>query len=51
MRRKFKPIYLLVIPLLILVAVGVYNIPFVHERLAWRVDNLRVRIQYALNPP
>ena len=29
----------------------VYNIPFVHERLAWRVDNLRVRIQYALNPP
>ena len=51
MRRKFKPIYLLAIPLLILVTVGVYNIPFVHERLAWRVDNLRVRIQYALNPP
>lgn len=51
MRRKFKPIYLLAIPLLILVAVGLYNIPFVHARLAWRVDNLRVRIQYALNPP
>jgi len=29
----------------------VYNIPFVHSRLAWRLDNLRVRIQYALNPP
>jgi len=42
---------LLVIPLLCLGAVIVYNIPFVHERLAWRVDNLRVRIQYALNPP
>jgi len=51
MRWKFKPIYLLAIPLLILVAVGVYNIPFVHERLAWRVDNLRTRIQYAFNPP
>ena len=51
MRRKFKPIYLLAIPVLLLIAVGVYNIPFVHDRLAWRVDNLRVRIQYALNPP
>jgi tetratricopeptide (TPR) repeat protein len=29
----------------------VYNIPFVNERLAWRVENLRVRMQYALNPP
>ena len=51
MRRRFRPAYLLVIPLLCLGAVIVYNIPFVHERLAWRVDNLRVRIQYALNPP
>ena len=51
MRVKFRPIYLLAIPLIILVGVGVYYIPFVHERLAWRVDNLRVRIQYALNPP
>ena len=51
MRVKFRPIYLLAIPLIILLGVGVYYIPFVHERLAWRVDNLRVRIQYALNPP
>ena len=51
MRVKFRPIYFLAIPLIILVGVGVYYIPFVHERLAWRVDNLRVRIQYALNPP
>jgi tetratricopeptide (TPR) repeat protein len=43
--------YLLAIPLLILLAVLVYNIPFVHSRLAWRLDNLRVRIQYALKPP
>ncbi|MCU0487312.1 MAG: hypothetical protein MUC85_14505 [Anaerolineales bacterium] len=51
MRRKFKPIYLLVIPLLCLGVVIVYNIPFVHDRLAWRVDNLRMRIQYSINPP
>ena len=51
MRRKFKPIYLLAIPLLCLGVVIVYNLPFVHDRLAWRVDNLRMRIQYALNPP
>jgi len=29
----------------------VYNVPFVHSRLAWRIDNLRIRIQYAINPP
>jgi tetratricopeptide (TPR) repeat protein len=51
MRRLFKPIYLLAIPLLCLGAVIIYNIPFVHERLAWRVDNLRMRVQYAISPP
>ena len=51
MRARFSPLYLLVLPILCLVAVVVYNIPFVHSRLAWRVDNLRVRLQYALNPP
>ena len=30
---------------------SVYNIPFVHAHLAWRIDNLRIRIQYAINPP
>jgi tetratricopeptide (TPR) repeat protein len=51
MRARFSPLYLLILPILCLVAVVVYNIPFVHSRLAWRVDNLRVRLQYALNPP
>ena len=37
--------------LLLLVSVGVYFLPPVHERLAWRVDNLRADIKYALNPP
>jgi tetratricopeptide (TPR) repeat protein len=51
MRHRFSPRYLLAIPALILLAVLVYNIPFVHSRLAWRLDNLRIRVQYAINPP
>lgn len=29
----------------------VYNIPFVHDRLAWRIDALRTSIFYFFNPP
>jgi hypothetical protein len=29
----------------------VYNLPPIHDRLAWRVDNLRVAIKRFLNPP
>lgn len=34
-----------------LVSVILYNLPSVNERLAWRVENLRTQIRYALNPP
>ncbi len=51
MRLRFSPRYLLAIPILLVLAVLVYNVPFVHSRLAWRLDNLRIRIQYAINPP
>jgi tetratricopeptide (TPR) repeat protein len=51
MRSRFPTKYLLAIPVLCVLALLVYNIPFVHDRLGWRVDNLRVRIQYAINPP
>jgi hypothetical protein len=51
MRRRISSKYLITIPVVILLAVLVYNIPFVHSRLAWRIDNLRIRIQYAINPP
>jgi len=30
---------------------GVYYLPPVYERLAWRVKNLQARVQYALDPP
>lgn len=51
MRHRYSRKYLLAVPVIIILAVLVYNIPFVHSRLAWRIDNLRIRIQYALNPP
>ena len=49
--RKFALYSAVLLPLLLLVTVGVYFLPPVHERLAWRVDNLRAEIKYALNPP
>jgi tetratricopeptide (TPR) repeat protein len=51
MQPRFSRKYLLAIPILVVLAVLAYNIPFVHSHVAWRLDNLRVRIQYALNPP
>ena len=35
-------------PILVL---GIYYLPPVHSRLAWRLDNLRTRIFYSVNPP
>jgi hypothetical protein len=34
-----------------LLAAFAYNLPPVHDRLAWRVDNLRVTIKRYFNPP
>ncbi len=42
---------LALIPLGILAAYLVYRIPFVYERLSWRIDELKTRITYAFNPP
>jgi hypothetical protein len=51
MQFRFSTKYLLAIPILCILSVLVYNVPFVHSRLAWRLDNLHIRIQYAINPP
>lgn len=40
-----------VIPLVPLLMMGFYYLPPVHSRLAWRLDNLRTRYQYFINPP
>jgi len=39
------------IPFLCLLTSFAYNLPLVHDRLAWRVEELQARIKYALNPP
>ncbi len=36
---------------LIIVSVGLYNIPFIHSKLSWRLDNLQTDIYYFFNPP
>ncbi|PKN93593.1 MAG: hypothetical protein CVU44_09610 [Chloroflexi bacterium HGW-Chloroflexi-6] len=48
-QRKFQILFGALAALL--VAIGVYNIPFVNSRLAWRIDNLRAEIGAVLNPP
>jgi len=51
MASRFLRILLIAIPLLCLSSVLLYNLPPIHERLGWRVDNLRVQVRRALNPP
>ncbi len=51
MRTRFSPYFILAVPLLCLLAFLLYNAPPIHDRLAWRVDELRAKIKYALNPP
>ena len=51
MHQRSPRKYLLAFPILILLAFLAYNIPFVNSHLAWRLDNLRVRILYAIKPP
>lgn len=36
---------------LLALAVLLYNLPPIHSRLAWRIDNLRTRVVYFFNPP
>ncbi|NOY98851.1 MAG: tetratricopeptide repeat protein [Chloroflexi bacterium] len=50
MQNKTVRIFLGVI-IAIAVLVGLYYLPPVHSRLAWRVDNLRTQIKYYFNPP
>ena len=42
---------LLILAVLLALMVAVYFIPPVHDRLAWRVYNLRMQIFYFFNPP
>jgi len=43
--------FLLLLPFLLLLAALVYQIPFVNQRLSWRIDDLKTRLVYFINPP
>ena len=49
MQKRFR--ILIGIAAVLVLAVGVYYLPPVHSRLAWRIDDLRTRIKYYFNPP
>ena len=49
--RTSRLLFLLAIPLACLLTIGIYFLPPVHSRLAWRLDELLLRIRYTLNPP
>ncbi len=49
--RKRILLLAIFIPAALLLMIAAYNLPPVHSRLAWRVDELRARVKYALNPP
>jgi len=39
------------IPIVLVLAIVIYFLPPVHDRLAWRVDDVRTRVKYFFNPP
>jgi hypothetical protein len=49
MQKYFK--WYVVAPLALITGIGLYYLPPVHSRLAWRLDNLRTQIIYLINPP
>jgi hypothetical protein len=40
-----------VIPIALLILIGLYYVPPIHSRLAWRLDSLRTQIKYMVKPP
>jgi hypothetical protein len=47
-----RKIYLLgAVVVALLLVPWVYNLPFVYDRVGWRVSELRAQIKYALSPP
>ncbi len=49
MQKRFNRAW--AIPISILVIVGLYYVPPIHSRLAWRLDSLRTQIKYLVKPP
>jgi peptidase C39-like protein len=39
------------VPISLLLIIGLYYVPPIHDRLAWRLDSLRTQIKYLVKPP
>ena len=52
MRPRFPAVLWLGVPVICLLAGSLsYFLPPIHDRLAWRVENLRAQVKRAINPP
>jgi len=51
MARRLVLLLLIGAPLVCAIGLVLYNLPPIHERLAWRVDGFRAQIRRAMNPP
>lgn len=51
MLKRYIIIFVLGVIGLCLLAGIAYNLPSIHDRLAWRVENMRVAVKRYLNPP
>jgi hypothetical protein len=51
MRRKTILKLIITLPALCLLALAVYYIPPIHEHLAWRVEQVQIRVKSVLAPP
>jgi hypothetical protein len=49
MQRRFNRFW--AIPIAVVLLIGLYFVPPVHSRLAWRLDSLRTQIRYMIKPP
>jgi len=49
MHNRFNRIW--AVPVSLLLIIGLYYVPPIHSRLAWRLESLRTQIKYLINPP
>ena len=49
MPNRFSRIW--AVPVSLLLIIGLYYVPPIHDRLAWRLDSLRTQIRYLVKPP
>lgn len=39
------------IPAIVVIMIGLYYVPPIHDRLAWRLESLRTQVRYMIRPP